>query len=348
MAKTKMIDKAAYNALLKDVRRVIQKARVKAVSLLNNEQVQLNFNIGKCIVERQQVAEWGKGVVEKLSNDLQKELGSAEGFSTQNLWFMRQFYLEYKDSKDLLSCASAVPWGQNIIVISKIKKKEERKYYLQATAQFGWSRNVLLNQVKANAFKRHKKLPKQHNFKKALPSHLHEQAEEMLKSQYNFAFLGFTKPIRERQLENRLIEKLKHFILELGYGFSFVGNQYRIALNKKEYFIDLLFFHRGLRCLVAIDLKIGRLEPEFTGKMNFYLNLLDDRFRMKDENPSIGIILCAEKTSVKVEYALKGIDKPIAVAEYQLKSSVPKALQRQLPSAKELTDIIKEEFKKMK
>jgi predicted nuclease of restriction endonuclease-like (RecB) superfamily len=212
----------------------------------------------------------------------------------------------------------------------------------------GWSRNILLNQIKAKAFKRQKQLPKQHNFKKALPTHLLKQADEMLKSNYNLDFLGINKPMHERQFENRLIEKLKHFILELGYGFSFVGNQYRIELNRKEYFIDLLFFHRKLRCLVGIDLKIGSFEPEFAGKMNFYLNLLDDHVRMKDENPSIGIILCAEKNSVEVDYALKGIDKPIAVAEYKLKKSVPKKWQRQLPSAKELTEIIREEFKKEK
>jgi hypothetical protein len=147
-------------------------------------------------------------------------------------------------------------------------------------------------------------------------------------------------------LEKRLLEKLKQFILELGYGFTFIGNQYRLELNSKEYFVDLLFFQRQLRCLVAFDLKIGPFEPEFAGKMNFYLNLLDDRVKLKDENPSIGIILCAEKNSVEVEYALKGIDKPIAVAEYQLAKSVPKVLQKQLPSAKELAEFIKTELKK--
>lgn len=342
------MSKTAYRALLKEVKFVIQRARVKAAFLLNREQVQLYYHVGKCIVEKQLAEEWGKGVVEQLSIDLQKELGSAEGFSPQNLWFMRQFYVEYKDDDELLNLASFVPWGQNILVVSKIKKREERKYYLQATARMGWSRNVLLNQIKANAYKRHRQLPKQHNFRKALPAHLQEQADEMLKSNYNLDFLGISKPMHERQFENRLIEKLKYFILELGYGFSFIGNQYRLALNAKEYFVDLLFFHRKLRCLVAIDLKIGSFEPEFAGKMNFYLNLLDERIRMKDENPSIGIILCAEKNSVEVEYALKGIDKPIAVSEYLLKKTIPKKLQKQLPTAKELSALIRVEFKKNK
>ncbi len=209
----------------------------------------------------------------------------------------------------------------------------------------GWSRNVLLNQIKANAFIRHKQFPKQHNFKKTLPTHLQVQADEMLKGTYDFGFLGVNRPMHERQLENRLIEKLKYFILELGYGFSYIGSQHRLELGRKEYFVVLLFFHRKLRCLVAIDLKIASFEPEFAGKMNFYLNLLDDMVRMSDENPSIGIILCAEKNSVEVDYALKGIEKPIAVAEYQLKKSIPKALKGQLPSVKELTELIMREIK---
>ncbi len=345
MAKTK-IEKSAYNALLNEVKSEVIKARLKAASLLNSEQVRLYYNVGRCIVEKQHSEAWGKSVVEKLSHDLQKELGSSEGFSPQNLWYMRQFYSEYKGNKEMLSMASMIPWGQNIVIFSKIKRKEERKYYFKATSQLGWSRNVLLNQIKANAYGRHKKLPKQHNFRKALPSHLQGQADEMLKSKYNLDFLGINKPIHERQFENRLIERIKKFILELGYGFSFIGNQYRIQLNAKEYFVDLLFFHRHLQCLVAIDLKIGSFEPEFAGKMNFYLNLLDDQVKLVNENPSIGIILCAEKNSVEVEYALKGINKPIAVSEYELRKTIPKKLQKQLPSSKELSDLISTEFKK--
>ena len=344
MAK-ELIDKTAYRSLLKEVKKVILKARLKAAFLLNKEQVQLYYNVGRCIVEKQQAEKWGKGVVEKLSIDLQKELGSEEGFSPQNLWYMRQFYVEYNEDAELVNLASLIPWGQNIVIISKIKNREERKYYLQSTAQMGWSRSILHNQIKAKAYKNHKLLPRQHNFKNTLPSHLLEQADEMLKSKYNLDFLGISQPIHERQLENRLIEKLKNFILELGYGFTFMGNQYRLELKNKEYFVDLLFFHRKLRCMVAIDLKIGCFEPEFAGKMNFYLNLLDDKVRMQDENPSIGIILCATKNSVEVEYALKGIAKPIAVAEYELKKSVPQKLQKQLPSAKELQDVIKSELK---
>jgi predicted nuclease of restriction endonuclease-like (RecB) superfamily len=192
---------------------------------------------------------------------------------------------------------------------------------------------VLLNFIKADAYNRTKLQPKLHNFAHALPEHLQEQADEILKSTYNLDFLEITHPVKERELERRLVEKIKLFLLELGAGFSFIGNQYRLALNEKEYFVDLLFFNRQLHSLVAIDLKIGSFEPEFVGKMNFYLGLLDRQARQPDENPSIGIILCADKDNVAVEIALNDFSKPIGVADYRL----------QIPE-KQLKEIITQEL----
>ena len=340
-------DLTDYSELLNDILNVIQYTRLRVAYSLNNEQIQLYFEIGKKIVSRQKTDKWGKRVVEMLSLDIAKATGMIEGFSPQNLWFMRQFYLEYHQDLKLFEMACKIPWGQNIVIFGKIKDKKEQEYYLQATGQMGWSRNVLFNQIKADAYKNHLLLPKQHNFKKTLPDYLAEQADEMLKSKYNLDFLGLTKPIHERQLEKRLIEKLKTFLLELGYGFTFMGNQYRLELQTKEYFVDLLFFHRNLKCLVAIDLKVGQFEVEFAGKMNFYLNLLDDLVRMKDENPSIGIILCADKNAVEVEYSLKGIEKPIAVAKYELLKNVPRRFHKQLPTPKELHDLVLNEIRSL-
>jgi predicted nuclease of restriction endonuclease-like (RecB) superfamily len=259
---------------------------------------------------------------------------------------MRQFYMEYKDFSKLQQLVGEIPWGHNILIMSKIKDKKEREYYLKSAAQMGWSRNVLLNFIKANSYQNHLKNPKQNNFNKALPVHLAEQASEAMKSSYNLEFLGVRAPMLERALENKMIEKVKRLIMELGYGFTFIGNQHKLSLGRKEYFIDLLFYHRKLRCLVAIELKAGSFLPEYAGKMNFYLNLLDEQVKMKDENPSIGIILCAEKDHIEVEYALKGIEKPIGVANYQLTKNLPKELNRQLPSAKELEKRITNELKK--
>jgi predicted nuclease of restriction endonuclease-like (RecB) superfamily len=176
----------------------------------------------------------------------------------------------------------------------------------------------LLNFIKADTYHNTKELPKLHNFETTLPEHLQEQADEMLKSTYNLGFLGIKHQIKERELERRLVEKIKLFLLELGDGFSFIGNQHRLTLNRKEYFVDLLFFNRKLHALVAIDLKIGEFEPEYVGKMNYYLGLLDDKMKLEDESPSIGIILCATKGKVDIELALRDFNKPIGIAEYML------------------------------
>ena len=194
----------------------------------------------------------------------------------------------------------------------------------------------MLNQIKADAYGRSLADGKAHNFSLALPEHLAEQAEESLKSSYNLEFLGISREIKERELEVKLIEQLKDFILELGYGFCFIGRQHRVVAGKKEYFIDLLFYHRFLKCLVAIELKISEFKPEFAGKMDFYLNVLNEKERATDDNPSIGIILCAEKDDVEVEFALRSKGNPIGVAEYQLKPTLPKELKGKLPTAEEL------------
>jgi predicted nuclease of restriction endonuclease-like (RecB) superfamily len=334
-----------YLNLLNEIKSRIVSARIKAVRAVNKELIALYWNIGKTIVERQKKYKWGDAVVEKLAKDLRTELKTTSGFSAQNLWYMRQLYLEYKDFPILQQAVGEIPWGHNILILSKIKDAKERAYYLKASAEMGWSRNVLLNQIKADAYRCREILPKQHNFLKALPEHLTEQADESIKSVYNLDFLGIRKPLLERQMENRLVEKIKRFMLELGKGFSFIGNQYRLALGNNEYFVDLLFFNRMLKCLVAVELKTGKFEPEYAGKMDFYLNLLDEQVRMKDENPSIGIILCADKDNIVVEYALRGVKKPVGVAKYYLTNKLPKTLKGKLPDVREMKLSIQQELK---
>ena len=226
-------------------------------------------------------------------------------------------------------------------MLKKIKIPAARFWYLRAVAQFGWSRRVLLNQIKAGAFERTVTEKKTHNFAIALPEHFAEQADEMMKSRYNLEFLGLAQAVKERDLENRLLEQLQQFILELGYGFCFIGRQYRLALGRKEYFVDLLFYHRFLKALVAFDLKLGSFEPEHAGKMDFYLNLLNDTQRDPNDQPSIGIILCAEKDDIEVEYSLKTKSNPIGVAEYQLQTRLPAEFKGKLPTAKQLSDAIR-------
>jgi predicted nuclease of restriction endonuclease-like (RecB) superfamily len=208
----------------------------------------------------------------------------------------------------------------------------------------GWSRNVLLNQIKAKAFERSITENKTNNFSQAMPAHMAELADEAMKSSYNLEFLGINEPILEAELEKRLILKLKDFILELGYGFCFIGNQYKITLEEKEYFIDILFYHRFLKCLVALELKVSAFTPEHAGKMDFYLNVLNAKEKAEDDNPSIGIILCAEKNNTEVEFSLQSKNNPIGVAEYKLYKELPEELKGKLPAPGLLVSKIKEEF----
>jgi predicted nuclease of restriction endonuclease-like (RecB) superfamily len=291
----------------------------------------LYWSLGRLIVERQETLGWGNAVVEQLSIDLKAEFPQMTGFSPRNLWFIKQFYETYTQAPELLKqLVSEVPWGHNILIMQRVKDEAARRYYLEATARLGWTRNVLLNQIKGEAY-RVSLEDKSNNFALALPEHLAEQAREMLKSRYSLGFLGLTQAVKEQELEQSLLTRLKDFLLELGYGFCFIGNQYRLTLGDNEYFIDLLFYHRFLKCLVAIELKTGRFRPEYAGKMDFYLEVLNDRERAPDDNPAIGIVLCAEKDRLEVEFSLKSKANPIGVATYQLHPQPPEEYRGLLP-----------------
>jgi len=335
-----MSELTAYNEFFKAVIDTINSAKYEAYKSLNKYHIGQNFELGKLIVKNQEKNNWGKSIVDTLSRDINKTVDGAKGYSPQNLWRMRQFFLEYKDETGLLEIAFTIPWGQNLLIMHKIKDSKEKMYYLTATDKLGWSRSVLLNQIKADAYKHHLVNPKLSNFETALPVHLSEQANEAMKSEYNLDFLGITKPVLERELENRLVENIRDLLLELGYGFSFIGNQYRLKLNQKEYLIDLLFYNRVLKCLVAIELKTVEFEPEFAGKMNFYLELLDEQEKLPDDNPSIGIILCPVKDNIEVEFALRPSNKPIGVSEYKLTNKLPEQLKGKVPTSKELKQML--------
>jgi len=353
-----------YDQFLSALKTRIQTARLSAARAVNRDLILLYWDIGRAIVEKQELLNWGDSVVEQLAKDLQKTFPGMMGFSSPNLWRMKQFYLTHtaddflsqvvresrkkeaeqdpeKLSQIVRELAAAVPWGHHANVLTKVTNPAARLYYLRATARYGWSRNVLLNQIKANAFERAVMEKKTHNFPLALPEYLAEQAEEAMKSSYNLEFLGIRREIKERELEDRLIERLREFILELGYGFCFVGRQHRLTVGQKEYFIDLLFYHRFLKALVAFELKVGPFEPEYAGKMDFYLNLLNDKERATDDHPSIGIILCAEKDNLEVEFALKSKTNPIGVAEYHLQPKLPPELKGKLPTARQLTEAVR-------
>jgi len=333
-----------YPELLESIKTAIQAERSRAIQQLTRSLIIVYWDIGKLIVQSLETEGWGKGVIEQLSKDLQKAFPGKTGFSLRNLQLMRQFYETYKDYANTKQLVSQIPWGHHILIMQRTKSMAEKEYYLKASADMRWSRNVLLNQIKANAYERHRTLPKQNNFDRALPQHIAEQANEAIKSEYNLEFLGIHQLMLERELEALLLQHLQEFLLELGYGFTFIGSQYTLGLNDKDYRVDLLFFHRELRCLVAIDLKLEAFKPEHAGKMNFYLELLDEQVKLAEENASIGIILCAEKDSLVVEYSLRAINKPLGVAEYRLSSRLPSELTGKIPTPEELTEQLKQKL----
>lgn len=330
-----------YSEALKQIKKEIQSARTRAARAITYEHISLYWNIGRIIVEKQSELGWGKSIVEQISKDLQKEYSGSIGFSPRNLWDMRRFYARYAENKNLRQLVAEIPWGHNLLILNKIDDDDEAEFYIKSTKEYGWSRNILLNQIKSNAYKRSLSKNKQNNFDVALPESLSNQAKEALKSEYNLEFLGLKENVKESELENRMIDKIRDVILEFGNGFSFIGNQYKIKLENKEYFIDLLFYHRKLYCLVAVELKIGEFKPEYAGKLNFYLELLDDLECTNNDNPSIGLLLCAEKDHLEVEYALRGVNKPIGVADYKLTKELPDNLKGYLPDDESINEKLK-------
>ena len=280
-------------------------------------------------------ASHGEGVVRQLSVDL-KERYPKMGLSPRNLWYMKRFYLRYCDSEIKVQRSVALlPWSHNVYLLGKNLDDSATLYYAQETIAKGWNRDLLLNAIKLNMYESQLATKVDNNFSRTLPMEQAQYANEVFSSSYNLGFLGVTSPILELELEDRLVKAITRFLMELGNGFTFIGNQHVLEYNGKESKVDMLFFHRGLRCLVAVDLKIGAFKPEYAGKMNYYLSLLDRLERGEGENRSIGIILCAEKDRVEVELALEDMGKPIGVADYQL--IVPK---------KELEEVLTNEIRK--
>lgn len=330
----------SYKSFIVALKQKIYSAKTKAIVSANRLMIELYFEIGKEIVSNQQTQGWGKSVVEQMSKDLKDEFGKKSGYSSQNLWYMRQFYLTYKDDVNLQQLVGEIAWGSNIVIFTKCKDEKQRQYYLENCIEYGWNRNVLTHHIKTNLFERDDTSKKANNFEVTLKSELSELAVDIVKSEYNLEFLEVAKSAHEREVENSLVQNIKKFLLELGYGFSFIDNQYRLVLNKNEYFIDLLFFHRKLNALVAIELKLGKFRPEYAGKMNFYLNLLNETVKMPHENSAIGIILCSDKDSMEVEYSLLNTSQPMGVSTYSVKGTLPDELKDTLPTQEELQQLL--------
>lgn len=339
-----------YKQWIVELKGKIRSAQAKAAVSVNTELMLLYWELGKMIVAQENT--WGSKLIERVSKDLQTEFPDMKGLTRSNLFYCKQFYSFYSNSglvqqpvrlilpqaeakiqntenqnteivqqpvgQFIQHPAALIPWGHNILIFTKVKDIKAANFYIQQTIEKGWSRDWLLNAIKMDSYANAQTKIKSHNFNDSLPVIHSDYATEVFKDAYNLSFLGITEKVKEAELEKRLVDKIKSFVLELGKGFSFIGNQYRLEYNNKEYFVDMLFFHRGLRSLVAIELKIGNFKAEYAGKMNLYLSLLDKLEKSESENQSIGIILCADKDHLDVEIALQDINKPIGVSEYQL------------------------------
>lgn len=312
------INESEYNEILLQAVAVFNNARGAVAQSISTISNMAYWQMGKLLHERKLEGKYGDGIVKRLSIDLKQQFPNL-GVSPRQLWNMRKFYVRYSSSDEkVLQSVAVLPWSHILMLMSKDLDDAAVLYYSTEIVTKGWNRDLLMNAIKMEMHKKSDISAIGNNFSSALPATQAMYANEVFKGRYSLGFLGITEPVAELELERRLVEKIKLFLLELGNGFTFIGEQYAIEYNGKESRIDMLFYHRGLRCLVAFELKIGKFIPEYAGKMNYYLSVLDRMERRQDENPSIGIILCAEKNNVDVELALEGVTKPIGVADYQL------------------------------
>jgi len=363
---------SGYAAFLEDVKSRIRTAQVKATLSVNRELIRLYWDIGRSIVEAQKGRGYGKQVVQRLAADLQKEFPGVAGFSAANIWFMRGFFRawagdqqgfpqpmreshppillqpvrELSDQQLPLSASqfasappepmASLPWGHNIVLLHKLRSTTERLWYAREAIEHGWSRAVLVHWIESDLYSRQGKAVT--NFPATLPPVQSDLAAEVIKDPYSFDFLTLGPDAAERELERALLDHIRRFLLELGAGFAFVGQQVHVEVGGEDFYLDLLFYHLRLRCFIVIDLKAGPFKPEYAGKMNFYLSAVDDLLRHSDDKPSIGLILCKTRNKIIAEYALRDMAKPVGVARYvtRLVENLPAKLKDALPAPREI------------
>lgn len=327
-----------YQAILDSISSKIKSAQTRAMSAVNRELIEVYREIGRTIHEQQKEAEWGDSVVQRLAEDLQKAFPGMKGLSSRNLWRMRDFHVSYEGNEKLTALLSEISWTHHLVILEQCKDPLEREFYIRMSKKNAWSYRVLMNQISNKTFE--KVMVSQSNFETSLPTNLHPEAKLAVKDEYSFGFLELADEHNERQLERAIVNNIEAFLREVGNNYAFLGSQYRLEVDGKEYLIDLLFYHRKLKSLVAVELKVGDFAPEHVGKMQFYLAVLDDTVRLEGENPSIGIIICRNKRRTIVEYALKDANKPISVSSYHVVKELPQELVKELPSPQQIEKLL--------
>lgn len=359
-----MITDKEYKAWIIEIKSKIRSAQLKAALAVSATLIEFYWDLGKMIAEKQATAAWGNKLIEQVSSDLKQEFTEMKGFSTRNLKYCRAFYQFYSTSIGQQAVAqletlsneagqqvvdqispqvgerlewnmlTKIPWGHHIFIFTKSKNIEQAKFYIQQTIENTWGRETLALQIKSQLFERQGKAIS--NFKTTLPDPISDLAQQTLKDPYNFDFVTMTSKMKERDLEKQLVTQISSFLLELGKGFAFVGQQYKIEIAASDYYIDLLFYHIRLKCYVVIELKNTKFLPEYAGKMNFYLSAIDTLLKQEEDKPTIGILLCRDKNNIEAEFALRDLNKPIGVSEFSFTEILPEELKSSLPTIEEI------------
>ncbi len=338
-----------YKKWLNELKSKIKSSQIKAALSVNSELIKLYWEIGKMIVDKQKESKWGSGFIEQTAQDLRKEFPGIKGFSQTNIYAMRQFYLFYnqtdknfhqlggKSIDGVYQNLLFIPWRHHVLIIQKSKSIEEAVFYINKTIENNWSRAVLEYQIETNLYERQGKAVT--NFQNTLPQPESDLAQQLLKDPYNFDFITLSEKAKEKDLENELIWHLTEFLLELGKGFAYMGKQYKLKVGEKEFFTDLLFYHTKLKAYIVTELKMTEFQPEFIGKLNFYITAIDQTIKDETDNPTIGILLCKTKDNVVVDFSIKDINKAIGVSEFSY-TQLPEEIRKQLPSENELKQIL--------
>ena len=330
-----MLDKS-FQEITSNIKNAITNTQLEIMTDANKKLVNLYFNIGKALEEN---SNWGNKFIDNVAIDLKLSFPNLKGFSIRNLKYMKTFYNEYKDDEEFVQLVAQLPWKHNITLMQKVKNKEIRKWYMNRCLEDGWSDSILVYQIETNLYGRQVSAIKHNNFELTLKQNS-DLANNMMKEPYVFDLIELTEDYKEKELENKMLERLKNILLELGNGFSFIGNQYKITIDNQDFYVDLLFYHIKLKCYIAVELKVVEFKPEFASKMGFYLTALDEEVKDESDNPSIGIILCQNKSNKIVDYTLKYINKPVGVSEYKIFEQLSKEIQSKLPKEKEINIFI--------
>ena len=327
-----MLEKDFKNTII-DIKNEIKNTQISIMSDANKRLINLYFKLGKIINEN---SKWGDKFIETLETELKLDFLNIKGFSSRNLQRMKRFYLEYKDNEILPPAVAKLPWTHNIMLIEKIKDKNKRFWYANEAANGNWSKIVLDHQIDMGLYERKAIANKENNFKNTLVDPQSDLANDLQKDPYIFNLHLLKEKYVERELEESMVEKIRDVLLELGNGFSFIGNQYKLIVGNNDYFIDMLFYHLKLHCYVVVELKAVPFKPEFIGQLNFYLTAIDEQVKDKMDAPSIGLLLCKGKDKLTVEYSLKGVDKPIGVSSYEISKYLPKNVLESLPTEEDI------------